>query len=240
MRTDVIASQARLWSQHLPVTRCSVFNPNDSIVHNAFSAFTRSVETDPGDSSDCGLISIFPHASSSIIHALYALRFFEPFPFNLYGLLEQCLPFYYTLKRHALRPAAFGISSSALTVPALPVPVNKQLLVWVGDELVPRENAKVSVFDSIVQGGDGVWEGLRIYDGKIFKLEEHLDRLFDSAKAMAFINVTSGMSPAFNMYGCTLIVLAEWKPPVYDNAGGISLITASTRRNSPNVSFVLD
>ena len=35
---------------------------------------------------------------------------------------------------------------------------------------------KVSVFDSIVQGGDSVWEGLRVYDGKIFKLEEHLDR----------------------------------------------------------------
>lgn len=35
---------------------------------------------------------------------------------------------------------------------------------------------KVSIFDSIVQGGDSVWEGLRVYDGKIFKLEEHLDR----------------------------------------------------------------
>jgi len=45
------------------------------------------------------------------------------------------------------------------------------------------------VFDSVVQGGDAVWEGLRIYDGKVFKLDEHLDRLFDSAKAMAFSNV---------------------------------------------------
>ncbi len=35
---------------------------------------------------------------------------------------------------------------------------------------------QVSVFDSIVQGGDGVWEGLRIYKGKVFKLDEHLDR----------------------------------------------------------------
>jgi len=35
---------------------------------------------------------------------------------------------------------------------------------------------QVSVFDSIVQGGDGVWEGLRVYKGKVFKLEEHLDR----------------------------------------------------------------
>ncbi|CAI7802002.1 unnamed protein product [Closterium sp. NIES-53] len=44
---------------------------------------------------------------------------------------------------------------------------------------------------------------------------------------------TSGMSPQFNLYGCTLIVLAEWKPPVYDNTWGIKLVTASTRRNSP-------
>lgn len=36
---------------------------------------------------------------------------------------------------------------------------------------------KVSVFDSVVQGGDAVWEGLRVYDGKVFKLNEHLDRL---------------------------------------------------------------
>lgn len=46
--------------------------------------------------------------------------------------------------------------------------------------------------------------------------------------------VTSGMSPAFNRYGCTLIVLAEWKPPVYDNEKGLTLVTATTRRNSPN------
>ncbi|KAL0286022.1 UNVERIFIED_CONTAM: Branched-chain-amino-acid aminotransferase-like protein 2 [Sesamum angustifolium] len=105
----------------------------------------------------------------------------------------------------------------------------------------PRKYPSVSVFDSVVQGGDAVWEGLRIYNGKIFKLEEHLDRLFDSAKALAFSNVptreyvTSGMSPAFNLYGCTLIVLAEWKPPVYDNERGINLVTATTRRNSPNI-----
>ena len=57
--------------------------------------------------------------------------------------------------------------------------------------LVPREHAKVSVFDSTVQGGDAVWEGMRIYkciDGvsRIFKMIEHVDRLFNSAKAMGF------------------------------------------------------
>ncbi|KAH9754677.1 Branched-chain-amino-acid aminotransferase-like protein 1 [Citrus sinensis] len=162
-----------------------------------------------------------------------------------------------------------SLLKSPLPEPDLPVPANKNLLAWVGDEIVPRDDAKVSVFDSIVQGGDGVWEGLRVYNGKVFKLEEHLDRLFDSAKALAFNNiptreevkqaifrtlirngmldnahirltltrgkkVTSGMSPAFNLYGCTLIVLPEWKPPVYDNTHGVNLVTATTRRNSPN------
>lgn len=190
-----------------------------------------------------------------------------PFPLALYDLLEQSLPFYNILKRHKRRQTC-SIGPS-LPPPSLPVPANEKLLVWVGDELLPRESAKVSVFDSVVQGGDAAWEGLRIYEGKIFKLNEHLDRLFDSAKALAFSNVpnrdeiqgaifktliangmydnahirltltrgkkvTSGMSPAFNLYGCTLIVLAEWKPPVYDNSHGITLVTATTRRNSPN------
>ncbi|XP_078172602.1 branched-chain-amino-acid aminotransferase-like protein 1 isoform X2 [Carex rostrata] len=168
--------------------------------------------------------------------------------------------------RKTVHPSPLG---PLLPDPPLPVPENEKILVWSGDELVPRNDAKVSVFDSVVQGGDAAWEGLRIYNGRVFKLEEHLDRLFDSAKALAFANVpsreaikeaifktlnangmfsnshirltltrgkkvTSGMSPEFNLYGCTLIVLAEWKPPVYDNTGGIKLITATTRRNSPN------
>ena len=55
-------------------------------------------------------------------------------------------------------------------------PRNADLLAWVGARLLPREAARVSVFDSAVQGGDAVWEGLRIYDGRVFMLEEHLDR----------------------------------------------------------------
>ena len=52
-----------------------------------------------------------------------------------------------------------------MTHPTLPDPRNESLQVWVGDGLVPREEAKVSVFDSVVQGGDAVWEGIRVYDG---------------------------------------------------------------------------
>ncbi|KAK2984086.1 hypothetical protein RJ640_028550 [Escallonia rubra] len=167
-----------------------------------------------------------------------AKKYPSPFPSSLYDLLDQSLPFFNMLKRHARKMSDIG--RSPVPCPNLPVPANEKLLAWVGDEILPRNSAKVSVFDSVVQGGDSVWEGLRIYKGKIFRLEEHLDRLFDSAKALAFNNVptreevTSGMSPAFNLYGCTLIVLAEWKPAVYDNTRGIILVTATTRRNSPN------
>ena len=49
----------------------------------------------------------------------------------------------------------------------LPDPRNADILVHVGGDLLPRSEAKVSVFDSVVQGGDAVWEGLRVYDGRI-------------------------------------------------------------------------
>lgn len=152
--------------------------------------------------------------------------------------------------------------------PLIPDPRNESIQIWVGDHLWARDEARVSVFDSVVQGGDAVWEGLRVYDGRIFQLDAHLDRMFASAKALAFAHVpsrdyvksaifetlkangmrdqahirltltrgrkvTSGMSPANNQYGCTLIVLAEWKAPVYDNLRGIRLITSAIRRNGP-------
>jgi branched-chain amino acid aminotransferase len=57
--------------------------------------------------------------------------------------------------------------------------------------LTHRDEAAVSPFDSAVQGGDAVWEGLRVYNGKIFRLDEHLARLRRSAKALAFDSVPS-------------------------------------------------
>ena len=73
----------------------------------------------------------------------------------------------------------------------IPDPRNKDIKVWIDGELYDRKDAKISVFDSLVQGGDGVWEGLRVYDGKIFALDAHLERLQNSAKAMAFDEVPS-------------------------------------------------
>lgn len=145
-------------------------------------------------------------------------------------------------------------------------PRNEDTLVYVNG-LVPRKEAKVSVLDSVVQGGDAVWEGLRVYQGKVYQLEEHLDRLFDSAHVLQFANVpsrdevknaifgtlkandmrdgvhirltltrglksTSGMNPKLNTYGCTLIVLPEYKGLVYGE-DGLDLITSSVRRNAP-------
>ena len=144
---------------------------------------------------------------------------------------------------------------------------NENILISINGELLPREEAKISVFDSLVQGGDGVWEGLRVYNGKIFALDAHLDRLLDSAHALAFAGVprreaikgaifetlhangmrdgvhirltlsrgkkvTSSMDARVNQYGTTLIVLAEWKRPIYAR-GGIRLITSAIRRNPP-------
>lgn len=145
---------------------------------------------------------------------------------------------------------------------------NCDLKININGDLVHRDQAGISPFDSAVQGGDAVWEGLRLYRGRIFKLREHLDRLRRSAKALAFEQIpsseelieqikltlaannmfdgvhirltltrgpkiTSGMDPRLNRAGPTLIVLAEHKPPVYDQSG-ISLITSSIRRFTPD------
>ena len=58
------------------------------------------------------------------------------------------------------------------------------LMIYVNGEILPRTLARVSVFDASFQSGDAVWEGLRLYDGIVFKLDEHLDRLYRSAKAV--------------------------------------------------------
>jgi branched-chain amino acid aminotransferase len=145
---------------------------------------------------------------------------------------------------------------------------NRNLIVNVAGRLRHRDEAGVSPFDSVVQGGDAVWEGLRLYQGRIFRLEQHLARLQRSARALGFeqipsdpeitaeirrtlaangmtdnvhirltltrgVKITSGMDPRLNQSGPTLIVLPEFKPPVYD-ANGIRLITASVRRTGPD------
>ena len=147
-------------------------------------------------------------------------------------------------------------------------PKNDHIQVYIKDKLYPRHQAKVSVFDSTVQGGDAVWEGLRVYPQGIVCLDKHLTRLHQSAKTLAFTDIpskaeikkaikltldanamddnthirltlsrgekiTSGMDPRLNQSGSCLIVLAEWKPLVYDNNSGITVLSTSQRRNAP-------
>src|SRR6266446_9061490 len=68
---------------------------------------------------------------------------------------------------------------------------NRNLIVNINGQLVHRDDAGISPFDSAVQGGDAVWEGLRLYNGRIFKLYEHLDRLHRSATALSFPEIPS-------------------------------------------------
>lgn len=147
-------------------------------------------------------------------------------------------------------------------------PKNDIIQVFIKDKLYPRNEAKVSVFDSSVQGGDAVWEGLRVYPEGVVCMDKHLTRLQESAKTLMFADIpskefikkaikqtldangmtddthirltltrgekiTSGMDPRLNQNGSCLIVLAEWKPLVYDNDHGIKVISTSQRRNSP-------
>ena len=146
---------------------------------------------------------------------------------------------------------------------------NADLKYWINGVLRHRDEPGISPFDSVVQGGDAVWEGLRLYQGRIFALPEHLGRLRRSAKALGFaaippdaqitaavvetlranemrdgvhvrltltrgVKVTSGMDPRLNQSGCSLIVLAEHKRPVYATTG-LRLATASVRRPGPDV-----
>src|ERR1700681_2610353 len=68
---------------------------------------------------------------------------------------------------------------------------NRNLIVNINGQLVHRDKAGISPFDSAVQGGDAIWEGLRLYRGRIFKLHEHLDRLERSARALSIVDLPS-------------------------------------------------
>jgi branched-chain amino acid aminotransferase len=68
---------------------------------------------------------------------------------------------------------------------ALPDPRNENVLIYVNGTLTPRHEAKISVFDSGFLIGDGVWEGVRLHQGVLVYLDEHLDRLYQGAKAIA-------------------------------------------------------
>lgn len=140
-------------------------------------------------------------------------------------------------------------------------------LIYLDGELVPRDQARVSVFDHGLLYGDGVFEGIRVYDGRIFRLDEHIKRLERSARAILLdlplsheelIAATVETCRANSVEdGYIRLVVTRGvgdlgldprscpKPTVFIIAGdiqlypeelyerGLSLITCSTRRNSP-------
>ncbi|MDD9977638.1 MAG: aminotransferase class IV [Boseongicola sp.] len=70
---------------------------------------------------------------------------------------------------------------------------NENIKIWVNGELVPKDEAKVSVYDSGFMLGDGMWEGMRLYDGEWAFFDEHMDRLFNSLKS---VSLDIGIGPA--------------------------------------------
>ncbi len=90
---------------------------------------------------------------------------------------------------NAMNPLTQGESAQGY----LPDPRNDKVLVYVNGEFVPRDEARVSIFDSGFVLGDGIWEGLRLVQGRIISLEAHLDRLYEGAASIA---IDIGMSRA--------------------------------------------
>jgi branched-chain amino acid aminotransferase len=137
-------------------------------------------------------------------------------------------------------------------------------LIWVNGELVPRERAVVSVFDSGFVLGDGVWEGLRVRSGHPAFLERHFDRLFEGAAAIMLDiglsrdelaaaiyetlranemvdGVTRGVKrtpyqdPRVTVGPATVVIIAEHKEPLPSTVeDGITLFTSHVRRASPD------
>jgi len=140
-------------------------------------------------------------------------------------------------------------------------------IVYVNGNFVKKSLAFISVYDSGFMHGDGVYEGIRVYQGKAFMLEDHIKRLFESAKTIDIdIGITqeemkkividsvkankirdnvhirlmvtrgekrvSGMNPKYNIGEASIVVLYDYKPPIY-NKSGVKLITSTLRRAAP-------
>jgi len=145
--------------------------------------------------------------------------------------------------------------------------VDKETIVYVNGKFVKKSLAFISVYDSGFMHGDGIYEGIRVYQGKVFMLEEHIKRLFESAKTINIdigINreeikrivletvrvnkikddihirlmvtrgkkIVSGMNPKYNIGEASIVVLYDYKPPIY-NKSGVKLITSTLRRAAP-------
>ena len=88
------------------------------------------------------------------------------------------------------KPAARGATAKEATKPAIDTPsaetgrAVKASTIYIDGKFFAEEDAKVSVFDHGLLYGDGIFEGIRFYNGRVFRLEEHLERLWDSARSI--------------------------------------------------------
>jgi branched-chain amino acid aminotransferase len=108
-----------------------------------------------------------------------------------------------------------------------PDPRNDQVLVYVNGDFFPRDKAVVSVFDSGFALGDGVWEGLRLIEGRLVSLEAHMDRLFEGARA---IDLDIGMNRA----GVVAAVQATLDRNGMTDGAHIRLMVTRGRKTTPN------
>jgi branched-chain amino acid aminotransferase len=78
----------------------------------------------------------------------------------------------------------FAKAPTSATLRASPLMADSNLLIYLDGKLVPESEAKVSVFDHGLLYGDGCFEGIRVYNGRVFRLTEHLVRLYESARSI--------------------------------------------------------
>ena len=81
-------------------------------------------------------------------------------------------------------------------------PRNASILIDINGELYPRDQAKISVFDSGFVLGDGIWEGLRVHDGRVAFLDQHMKRLYEGAKAIDMAMDVSPEELKQRLHGC--------------------------------------
>lgn len=92
-------------------------------------------------------------------------------------------------------------SQQPVSQPAVPASNSKERMVWIDGEMLPQSEAKVSVFDHGFLYGDGVFEGIRIYNGVIFKCQAHLDRIYRNAEALHMFRQGGGTADRLGRRG---------------------------------------
>src|SRR5271168_3320195 len=104
--------------------------------------------------------------------------------------------------------------------------------VYISGKLYDKADAKISVYDHGLLYGDGVFEGIRVYDGKVFKLKEHVDRLFESARAIK-LEIPLSREQMTRAIQVTVIVddISLYPPELYET--GLEIATVATIRNHP-------